>query len=98
MSQDAISTALHADSNSGGHAKTGSRSFDQELRAMKTFVHCGHLFTGQEDDARAGETLVFDERGTLDYVGPEKGAPRRARNDQVHDYSAYFVMPGLVDV
>ena len=64
----------------------------------RTFVRCGHLFTGQEDDARAGETLVFDERGTLDYVGPEKGAPRRARNDQVLDYSAWFVMPGLVDV
>ena len=65
---------------------------------MKTFVRCGHLFTGKEDEARAGETLVFDERGTLDYVGPEKNAPRRARNDHVLDYSAYFVMPGLVDV
>jgi len=40
---------------------------------MKTFVRCGHLFTGQEDDARAGETLLFDEHGMLDYVGPEKG-------------------------
>src|SRR4029077_5949162 len=58
----------------------------------------GHLFTGQEDDARAGETLVFDERGMLDYVGPEKGAPRRGRNDHALDYSAYFVMPGLIDV
>jgi len=65
---------------------------------MKTFVRCGHLFTGQEDDARAGEILVFDEQGMLDYVGPEKGAPRRARNDHMLDYSAYFVMPGLVDV
>src|SRR5271168_5158021 len=65
---------------------------------MKTFVRCGHLFTGQEDDARKAETLVFDERGALDYVGPEKNAPRRARNDHVLDYSAYFVMPGLVDV
>src|SRR5271167_3156888 len=65
---------------------------------MKTFVRCGHLFTGREDEARSGETLVFDERGTLDYVGPEKNAPRRARNDRLLDYSAYFVMPGLVDV
>ena len=62
---------------------------------MKTFVRCGHLFTGREDDARNGETLVFDERGTLDYVGPEKGAPQRARSDRLLDYSAYFVMPGL---
>jgi imidazolonepropionase-like amidohydrolase len=65
---------------------------------MKTFVRCGHLFTGQEDDARAGETLVFDEAGMLDYVGPAKAAPRPARNDHVLDYSAWFVMPGLVDV
>ena len=33
---------------------------------METLVRCGHLFTGREDEARAGETLVFDERGTLD--------------------------------
>src|SRR5690349_19807915 len=65
---------------------------------MKTFVHCGHLFTGREDDARADEILVFDERGMLDYVGPEKTAPRRVRNDRSIDYSAYFVMPGLIDV
>src|SRR5271155_1614001 len=65
---------------------------------MKTFVRCGHLFTGQEDEARSGDTLVFDEHGTLDFVGPEKGAPRRARNDRLLDYSACFVMPGLVDV
>ena len=65
---------------------------------MKTFVRCGQLFTGREDQARSGEALVFDDQGSLDYVGPEKNAPRRARNDCVLDYSAYFVMPGLVDV
>ena len=81
-----------------GMLKRGLGSFEGEFTAMKTFVRCGHLFTGQDDEARSGDTLVFDEHGTLDYVGPEKGAPRRARNDQVFDYSAYFVMPGLVDV
>jgi imidazolonepropionase-like amidohydrolase len=64
----------------------------------KTFVRCGHLFTGREDEAQKGGTLVFDERGMIDYAGPEKGAPRRARNDRSIDYSAYFVMPGLIDV
>src|SRR6516164_3561536 len=73
-------------------------SVDREFTAMKTFVRCGHLFTGREDEARAGETLVFDERGTLDYVGSEKAAPRRTRNDQIIDYSGCFVMPGLIDV
>ena len=65
---------------------------------MKTFVRCGQLFTGREDDARVEEILVYDERGTLDYVGPEKGSPRRVRNDRVLDYSGCFVMPGLIDV
>ena len=42
---------------------------------MKTFVRCGHLFTGHEDDARSGETLVFDERGieTLILRGEDHG-------------------------
>src|SRR5271166_1931078 len=65
---------------------------------MKTFVRCGQLFTGREDDARADEILIFDDRGKLDYVGPEAGAPRRARADRVLDYSRHFVMPGLIDV
>jgi imidazolonepropionase-like amidohydrolase len=65
---------------------------------MKTFVRCGQLFTGREDDAQTGETLVFDERGILDYVGPAKDAPRRVRGDDVLDYSTFFVMPGLIDV
>jgi len=65
---------------------------------MRTLIRCGQLFTGREDDARAGEILVFDERGVLDYVGPAAGSPRRARGDRVIDYSGCFVMPGLIDV
>src|ERR1700757_4380819 len=65
---------------------------------MRTFVRCGQLFSGREDDARADEILIFDERGMLDYVGPEAGSPRRARGDRVLDYSRSFVMPGLIDV
>src|SRR5438477_10101609 len=65
---------------------------------MKTFVRCGQLFTGREDEARAGDNLIFDERGMLDYVGPEAGSPRRARGDREVDYSRCFVLPGLIDV
>jgi imidazolonepropionase-like amidohydrolase len=65
---------------------------------MKTFVRCGQLFTGREDDAHADGTLVFDDHGVLDYVGEEAGSPRRARGDRVVDYSRCFVMPGLIDV
>src|SRR5205085_11389476 len=68
------------------------------VQAMKTFVRCGQLFTGREDEARAGDNLIFDERGMLDYVGPEAGSPRRARGDREVDYSRCFVLPGLIDV
>lgn len=65
---------------------------------MKTYVRCGQLFTGRENDAQDGQILVFDGEGTLDYVGAEPGAPRRARADRMLDYSGLFVMPGLIDV
>jgi imidazolonepropionase-like amidohydrolase len=65
---------------------------------MRTFVRCGQLFTGREDEPRRGEMLVFDEEGMLDYVGPDAGAPRRQRGDRLFDHSGHFVMPGLIDV
>ena len=65
---------------------------------MKTFVRCGHLFTGRENDARKDEVLVFDAAGVVEYAGAEAKAPRRGRTDRVLDYSRYFVMPGLIDV
>src|SRR5215471_14176607 len=65
---------------------------------MNTIVRCGSLFTGTEDEVRAGEVLVFDDGGALSYVGPERAAPRRVKADRVLDYSGYFVMPGLIDV
>ena len=65
---------------------------------MNTYVRCGQLFTGNSDDAVAGQTLIFDEDGILTYAGPEVAAPRRAGNDRTLDYSGYFVMPGLIDV
>src|ERR1700731_49331 len=65
---------------------------------MNTFVRCGSLFTGREDEAQQGGTLVFDREGRLLYAGPEKGSPRRARGDRLIDHSGCFVMPGLIDV
>src|SRR5580692_7083275 len=65
---------------------------------MRTFVRCGQLFSGREDDARKGEMLVFDQQGVIEYAGPEAASPRRARSDQALDYSGCFVMPGLIDV
>jgi imidazolonepropionase-like amidohydrolase len=65
---------------------------------MKTFVRCGQLFTGREDNAEAKQTLVFDEAGTIEYAGAEADAPRRTRQDRLLDYSGLFVMPGLIDV
>src|SRR3954452_16481709 len=65
---------------------------------MKTFVRCGQLFTGREDEARPGDVLVVDQRGSIDYAGPETEAPRRTRGDRTLDHSDCFVMPGLIDV
>src|SRR5258708_1262631 len=65
---------------------------------MNTFVRCGSLFTGREDEAQQGGGLVFDGEGRLLYAGAEAGAPRRAKADQLLDYSGCFVMPGLIDV
>ena len=65
---------------------------------MKTFVRCGRLFTGGEDEARSGEVMVFDGAGRISYVGPEDGGPRRAKGDRLIDHSGGFVMPGLIDV
>ena len=65
---------------------------------MKTFVRCGQLFTGNEDDARSSQMLVFDEEGVIAYIGPEEEMPRRLRGDRTLDYSSAFVMPGLIDL
>src|ERR1700689_1773266 len=65
---------------------------------MKTFVRCGQLFTGQEDEAQKNATLVYDEAGCLLYAGTEAGAPKRGKADRAIDPSGQFVMPGLIDV
>ena len=65
---------------------------------MKTFVRCGQLFTGREDEAIKNATLVYDEDGRLTYAGAEKGAPKHRDGDRVIDHSGHFVMPGLIDV
>ncbi len=65
---------------------------------MKTFVRCGQLFTGRDDEALKNAALVYDESGRLTYAGAEKGAPKRREDDQSIDHSGHFVMPGLIDV
>lgn len=65
---------------------------------MKTFVRCGTLFTGAEDEPRRGEVLVFGDDGRLAFVGPETAAPAREAGDRETDHSSGFVMPGLIDV
>ena len=65
---------------------------------MNTFVRCGQLFTGRDDEAVTGHTLVFDEDGVIAYVGGEADAPQRRHNDRSLDYAQLFVMPGLIDV
>src|SRR5262249_22394382 len=66
--------------------------------SMKTFVRCGRLFTGQDDEAQKNAALVYDETGRITYAGPEKGAPKASGADKMIDHSGQFVMPGLIDV
>jgi imidazolonepropionase-like amidohydrolase len=70
----------------------------REPLAMKTFVRCGRLFTGIEDDPIKNAALVYDEAGRIVYAGPEKGAPKSGKSDRLIDHSGQFVMPGLIDV
>jgi imidazolonepropionase-like amidohydrolase len=65
---------------------------------MKTHVRCGTLFGAGDQEARSGQTLVYDGRGVLEFVGPTEQAPKAAPGDPVLDYSTKFVMPGLIDV
>src|ERR1700693_1250310 len=65
---------------------------------MKTFVRCGSLFTGDDDEAQKGAMLVFDGAGRSVYAGAEAAAPRRTKPDRLIDHSGGFVMPGLIDV
>ena len=65
---------------------------------MKTFIRCGQLFTGQEDEALKDGALVYERRGEIVYSGPEARAPKPGKNDRVIDHSRHFVMPGLIDV
>jgi imidazolonepropionase-like amidohydrolase len=65
---------------------------------MNTFVRCGQLFTGAEDEAIRDGMLVFDTDGRIAYTGEEAATPKRARGDRLIDHSKHFVMPGLIDV
>ena len=65
---------------------------------MKTHVRCGTLFGTGDLEARPGQTLVYDERGILEFVGPTEQAPKVVPGEPVLDYSRHFVMPGLIDV
>src|SRR5579885_796320 len=65
---------------------------------MTTHVRCGTLFTAGDDNAKPKQTLIYDARGVLSFVGPTAEAPKPAADDPVIDYSGQFVMPGLIDV
>ena len=65
---------------------------------MKTFVRCGQLFTGEDDEAIKGGVLVYSAEGRITYAGSDKGAPKFHDGDREIDHSRRFVMPGLIDV
>src|SRR5215475_403880 len=69
-----------------------------EGTTMKTHVRCGTLFSAVDQKARSGQTLVYDDRGVLEFVGPTAQAPKAAPGEPVLDHSRHFVMPGLIDI
>jgi hypothetical protein len=56
-----------------------------EGTTMKTHVRCGTLFSAGDREARSGQTLVYDARGVLEFVGPTEQAPKAAGGEQVLD-------------
>ena len=65
---------------------------------MTTHVRCGTLFGTGGQEARPNQTLVYDARGVIGFVGPTEQAPKPVPGEQVLDYSRHFVMPGLIDL
>jgi len=47
---------------------------------MKTHVRCGTLFSAGDQEGRPGQTLVHDEHGILEFVGPTEQAPKVDRS------------------
>lgn len=64
----------------------------------RTHVRCGKLFSAADHEARSAQTLVYDARGVLEFVGPTAEAPKPGPGEQVLDHSGHFVMPGLIDL
>ena len=69
-----------------------------EGTTMKTHVRCGTLFGAGDREARPGQSLVYDDRGVIEFVGPTEQAPRAMPGEPVLDHSRHFVMPGLIDI
>jgi imidazolonepropionase-like amidohydrolase len=65
---------------------------------MKTHVRCGTLFSACDHEALTNQTVIYDERGILEFVGPTAQAPKAAAGDRAIDHSKHFVMPGLIDL
>lgn len=64
---------------------------------MRTFIRCGRLFTGHDNEALPAQTVIV-ERGRVSAVMPTASAPAPAAGDTVIDHSGRFVMPGLIDI
>ncbi len=64
---------------------------------MRKHFLTGRLFSGLGDEAREHQTIVVDD-GLILYAGDADEAPKPRRREPVIDLSAFFVMPGMVDV
>lgn len=62
----------------------------------RTFIQCGRLFDGLSGRSAPDQTVLL-YGDTIDWVGPTAQAPAAQAGDLRLDYSAHFVMPGMVD-
>ena len=66
---------------------------------MKTFVRCGQLFTGEEDEAQSRmprSSMTTTAESSM--PGPRRARRSGGQDDRLIDHSGQFVMPGLIDV
>ena len=64
--------------------------------AETVHVRCGRLFSGVGEHVLENQTIVAED-GVITRVAPSKDVPRSG-NAKEHDFSRFFVVPGLIDV
>ena len=63
--------------------------------AQKTYLHCGNLIDGKDNDVQAQMTIIIEGNKI---TAVEKGFSKPGKDDKLVDLSKKTVMPGLIDM